>query len=159
STFGGRSLQQLRWPPTNIAETPEEAQQRIRAALPMARYSDPEFAWKWAAPPAGIGFVKGDGLGAEFAGDLFVGAATQGRVGVYLFRFKPNKQRTGFAFSDPRLDDGVADNNAKADITESESLLVGRDFGIVTDIQTGPNGHLYAISTNRGAIYEITPAG
>jgi glucose/arabinose dehydrogenase len=159
TTFGGRNLQQLRWPPTNIADTPHEAQLRIRAALPMARYSDPEFAWKWAAPPAGIGFVKGDGLGAEFAGDLFVGAATPATVGGYLFRFKLDKHRTGFAFSDPRLDDGVADNNAKNDITESESLLVGRDFGVVTDIQTGPNGHLYAVSTTRGAIYEITPAG
>ncbi len=159
TTFGARTLQQLRWPPTNIAETPHEAQLRIRAALPMARYSDPEFAWKWAAPPAGIGFVEGDGLGHEFAGDLFVGAATAATAGGYLFRFRLDRQRTGLAFSDPRLDDGVADNNAKNDITESESLLVGRDFGIVTDIETGPNGHLYAVSTNRGAIYEITPAG
>jgi glucose/arabinose dehydrogenase len=158
STFGGRSLQQLRWPPTNVAATPHEAQLRIRAALPMARYSDPEFSWKWAVPPGGIGFVKGDGLGAEFAGDMFVGGATQGTAGGHLFRFQLNRQRTGFAFSDPRLDDGVADNLAKADITESESLLVGRSFGIITDIETGPNGHLYVVSTNRGTIYEITPA-
>jgi hypothetical protein len=51
----------------------------------------------------------------------------------------------------------VADNNAKNDITESESLLAGRSFGILTDIQTGPDGHLYAVSTNRGTIYEIFP--
>ena len=30
----------------------------------------------------------------------------------------------------------------KFDLAESESLLVGRDFGIVTDIQTGPDGNL-----------------
>ena len=30
---------------------------------------------------------------------------------------------------------------------------------LVTDLETGPNGHLYAVSTNRGAIYEVTPAG
>ena len=82
TTFGGRSLQQLRWHPTNIADNTD----------------------------------------------------------------------------DPRLgDDRVADNNAKNDITESESLLAGRSFGIVTDIQTGPDGHLYAVSTNRGTIYEIFP--
>ena len=46
-------------------------------------------------------------------------------------------------FSDPRLRDRVADNLDKWDITESESLLFGRGFGITTDIQTGPNGHLF----------------
>jgi glucose/arabinose dehydrogenase len=44
-------------------------------AMPRAHFSDPEFSWKWAVPPGGIGFVDGDGLGAEFAGDLFVGGA------------------------------------------------------------------------------------
>ena len=27
--------------------------------LPGSRYSDPEFSWKFAVPPAAIGFVKG----------------------------------------------------------------------------------------------------
>jgi len=56
---------------------------------------------------------------------------------------------------DPRLKDRVADNNAKFDITESESLLIGRNFGVVTDIETGPNGNLYAVSLTSGAVYEI----
>ena len=55
------------------------------------------------------------------------------------------KHRRAFEFDDARLDDRVADNLAKADITESESLLVGRSFGIVTDIQTGPDGALYLV--------------
>ena len=157
STFGGRSLQQLRWPPTNIAETPEEVKQRLLSTLPAAHFSDPEFSWKWAVPPGGIGFVDGDGLGEDFAGDLFVGGATQGTLGGHLFRFKLDKHRRNFALDDPRLADRVADNNAKADMTESESLLAGRSFGVLTDIQTGPDGHLYAVSTNRGIIYEIFP--
>ena len=37
----------------------------------------------------------------------------------------------------------MADNVDKCEITESESLLFGRDFGVGTDIQTGPNGNLY----------------
>jgi hypothetical protein len=45
TTFGGMNLQQLRWPPTNIADTPEEALSRL-FMLPGARYSDPEFSWK-----------------------------------------------------------------------------------------------------------------
>jgi glucose/arabinose dehydrogenase len=126
----------------------------VRSTLPPAHYSDPEFSWKWATPPAGIGF-GGDGLGREFAGDLFVGAATGATVGGYLFRFEFDKHRRAFEFQDPRLGDRVADNIAKNDISESESLLVGRDFGVVTDIETAPNGNLYVVSTSKGAIYEV----
>ena len=56
---------------------------------------------------------------------------------------------------DPRLEDRVADNSFKDDITESESMLIGRDFGVGTDIQTGPDGNLYVVSLTDGAIYEI----
>ena len=56
---------------------------------------------------------------------------------------------------DPRLEDRVADNLAKHEITESESLLFGRNFGISTDIETGPNGNLFVVSLTNGAIYEI----
>ena len=33
--------------------------------------------------------------------------------------------------------------------------LIGRDFGITTDIQTGPNGNLFVVSLSNGAVYEI----
>jgi glucose/arabinose dehydrogenase len=150
----GRSLQQIRWPPSNIADTREEALSRL-FMLPGARYSDPEFSWKYAVPPAGIGFMSSQMLGPQFYGDLFVGAATPNTVGGYLFRFKLTGNRMKIATDDPRLEDRVADNTTKHDITESESLLIGRDFGIVTDIQTGPNGNLFAVSISQGAIYEI----
>ena len=45
----------------------------------------------------------------------------------------------------------MADNLAKFDITESETLLFGRNFGVGTDIQTGPNGNLYVVSNSEGA--------
>src|SRR6266550_8332376 len=68
------TLQQLRWPPSNIADTPEQALSRL-FMLPGARYSDPEFSWKFSVAPAGIGFMGGSGLGPQYQGDLFVGAA------------------------------------------------------------------------------------
>src|ERR1700730_14141685 len=61
-----------------------------------------------------------------------------------------------FAFTDPRLNDLVADNLDKFDITESESLLIGRDFGITTDIETGPNGDLFIVSNTNGAVYQVS---
>jgi len=57
---------------------------------------------------------------------------------------------------DPRLNDKVADNLAKHEITESESLLIGRNFGITSDIEQGPDGHLYLVSLSKGTIFEIS---
>lgn len=147
-------LQQLRWSPLNIANTPGEALSRL-FILPGSQYSDPEFSWKFAVAPAGIGFLRGSGLGPEYAGDLFVGAARPNLEGGYLFRFNLTEDRRNIAVNDPRLADLVADNNAKFDITESEELLIGRNFGVGTDIQTGPNGNLYVVSLTNGAVYEI----
>jgi len=154
TTFGGMNLQQLRWPPTNIANTPEEALSRL-FMLPGAKYSDPEFSWKWEVAPAGIGFVNSRALGPQFEGDLFVGAATPLLAGGYLFHFNLTGNRTKIGVDDPRLEDRVADNLAKHEITESESLLIGRDFGVATDIETGPNGNLFVVSLTQGTIYEI----
>jgi glucose/arabinose dehydrogenase len=156
TTFGNMNLQQLRWPPTNIADTPQEALSRL-FMLPGARYKDPEFSWKWEVAPGGIGFVNGRGLGPQFAGDLFMGAGTPILEGGYLFHFNLTGNRRRIGTDDPRLADRVADNLAKHEITESETLLIGRNFGVVTDIETGPNGHLFVVSLSHGTIYEIFP--
>jgi hypothetical protein len=84
-----------------------------------------------------------------------MGAATANLAGGYLFHFNLTGNRDKIAVDDPRLEDRVADNIAKHDITESESLLIGRNFGIITDIETGPNGNLYVVSLSQGTIYEI----
>ena len=154
TTFGGMNLQQLRWPPTNIADTPEEALARL-FAIPGSHYSDPEFSWKWEVAPGGMGFLNSRALGPQFQGDLFMGAATPLLQGGYLFHFNLTGNRRMIGVDDPRLEDRVADNLAKHEITESESLLVGRNFGVVTDIETGPNGNLYVVSLSNGAIYEV----
>jgi glucose/arabinose dehydrogenase len=154
TTFGGQNLQQLRWPPTNIADTPGDALSRL-FMLPGSEYSDPEFSWKWEVAPAAVGFLNSQGLGPQFAGDMFVGAATANLQGGYLFRFDLTGNRRKVGVSDPRLEDRVADNLAKHEITESESLLFGRNFGVTTDIKTGPNGNLFVVSITSGAIYEI----
>ena len=154
TTFGGRNLQQLRWPPENIADSPSAALERL-FMLPGARYSDPEFSWKWEVAPAGIGFVNGRGLGPQFAGDLFVGAGTPILEGGYLLHFNLTGNRRAIGVDDPRLEDRVADNLAKHDITESETLVIGRNFGVATDIETGPNGNLFVVSLTNGEIYEI----
>jgi glucose/arabinose dehydrogenase len=147
-------LQQARWPPTNIADTAQEALSRL-FMLPGATYSDPQFSWKFEVAPGGMNFLTSRALGPQFENDLFMGAATPNLVGGYLFHFNLTGNRRSIGVDDPRLDDRVADNLAKHEITESESLLIGRDFGVTTDIETGPNGNLFVVSISRGAIYEV----
>jgi aldose sugar dehydrogenase len=147
-------LQQIRWPPTNIADTPDEAHERL-FKIPGSHYSDPELSWKFEVAPAAIAFLSSSALGAEYENDLFMGGARVTLRGGHIFRFELSKNRKKVEVSDPRLKDGVADNLAKFDITESESLLFGENFGIGTDIRTGPNGNLFVVSTSNGAIYEI----
>ena len=153
----GDSLQQARWPPHLLADTPAAALARL-FMLPGAHYVEPEFSWKYATAPAGLGFVRGRALGAQYEGDMFVGASRTTLLNGFLFRFKLAADRRSFAFTDARLADKVADNADKFDLSESESLLVGRDFGVGTDIQTGPNGDLYVVSLSNGAVYEISAA-
>ena len=165
TTMFGGNLQQARWPPANTADSPEEALARM-FMLPGAHYSDPEFSWKFEVAPAAIGFMAGRGIGPQYDGDLFVGAARPFLEGGFLWRFNLTGNRRNIAVDDPRLEDRVADNldkpsatdpgaNARA-LVESESLLFGRDFGIVTDIKTDPNGNLFVVSLSNGAIYEIS---
>jgi glucose/arabinose dehydrogenase len=144
-----RGLQQVRWDPARIADSPEQARQRL-FVLPGSRYTDPEFAWKFAVPPAAIGFLDGDELGDEYEGNLFVGAATTRTEGGHLFRFKLTKDRLHLD-----VPSKVAENEDKHKLTGSEHLLFGRNFGIGTAIVTGPNGNLFVVSLTKGAIYEI----
>jgi glucose/arabinose dehydrogenase len=155
STYGAGNMQQLRWPPSLISDTPAAALASLYM-LPGAHYNDPEFSWKFALAPAGMGFVQGRGVGPQFEGNMLVGASRTFLSGGFLFRFKLTPDRLHFSFSDSRLLDLVADNTDKFDITESETLLIGKDFGIGTDIETGLNGNVFVVSNTNGAVYEIT---
>jgi glucose/arabinose dehydrogenase len=148
------NLQQLRWAPENIAESIGEAVGRI-FLVPGAHYSDPEFSWKNVIAPAAIGFMNGQALGPQFDGSLFVGLSVPEPDGGVLLRFELTDDRRRIAVDEPALQDRVDDNSDANTITESTAMIIGRDFGIVTDIQTGPNGNLFVVSLSNGTIYEV----
>jgi aldose sugar dehydrogenase len=147
-------LQQIRWPPTNIADTPAEALSRL-FMLPGAHFSDPEFSWKFEVAPAGLGFVTGRALGAQYNGNLFMGGARDFLFSGHIFRMKITGNRQKVGVDDPRIEDRVADNLGKFEATESESLVWGQNFGLTTDILQGPNGNLFVLSNTHGALYEV----
>lgn len=153
---GPNGLQQRRFPATRISETPEEAKSRL-FHVPGSHPRDPEFSWRNVVPPAALGFIDGDALGAQYDGDLIVGSAVARAANAgHLYRFRLNGGRKQLVFDDPALEDKVADNSAIDDLTESESIIWGRNFGIVTDIQTGPDGNLYLVGPSSGAIRKIS---
>ena len=158
-------MQQIRFPPTLLADTPEQVLERLYM-LPGATYSEPEFSWRYEIAPGGMGFMAGRALGPQYEGDMFMGAAVPVMDGGYLFHFNLTGNRRKIGVDDPRIEDRVADNTEKHNVAggaqgiiESESFRFGLNFGISTDIQTGPNGNLYVVSLSRNAIYEIYRPG
>jgi glucose/arabinose dehydrogenase len=164
-------MQQVRYPPSLLPNSPEEALASL-FMLPGAVYNEPALSWRYEIAPGGIGFLASRALGPQYQDNLFMGAATPAMDGGYLFRFRLTGNRQKIAVDDPRLADGVADNLEKHSflepgasapgtlgIVESESLRFGRDFGVATAIETGPNGNLYVVSLTRGAIYEVYRRG
>ncbi len=144
---GPAGLQQARFPATRISTTPAEAKSRL-FDLPESRQNDPAFSWRNVVPPAALAFVpKDSALGEHYEGDLIVGSAVQRATNPgHLYLFHLNKKRDAFVFNDPALSDTVADNLALDDFTtEGGDILFGLNFGIVTDMQTGPDGALYLI--------------
>ena len=153
------ALDQVRYLPSRIADTPGSALSAM-FLLPGAQYRDPELSWKYDIAPAGAAFVNGNTLGSEYAGTLWIGSARSfeqvGLNGGSLYRLNPTQDRLQIDVSaDPRLADKVADNLAKFDGTESETLLIGSGFGVTPDIEQGPDGNLYVVSYSANAIYRV----
>ena len=154
---GPAGLQQMRFLPTSIADTPEDARDRL-FHIPGSHLMDPEFSWKQVVPPAALGFINGNGLGKQYDGDLIVGSAVARATNAgHLYRFRLNGGRNRLKFDDPLLKDKVADNLASDDfMTEGDEILFGSDFGIVTHIETGADGALYLVSPSAGSIRKIS---
>jgi glucose/arabinose dehydrogenase len=148
-----QTLQQLRYPPSRIADSAEEARLRM-LNLPGSQYSDPEFSWKYAVPPTALSFADAQSLGGDYARDLIVGNGAG-----QLLDFKLNGSRSGFRFDSAGLQDLVDDNSAKFVPNESASLVFGEQFGIITDIQRAANGGMYVVSFTDGAVYQVFRKG
>ena len=162
TTMFGSSLQQVRYPPTRIAYTASLARSRM-VMLPGAAYVDPQFSWRYEVGPSGTAFVRGNALGAEYDGTLWIGSsrpfAPTGTTGGSLYRMRLTPNRLAVDVSgDARLADKVADNLNKFDPTESDSLLIGRGFGVTPSIEQGPDGNLYVVSITDGVVYRISRA-
>jgi len=120
---------------------------------PGSAYSDPEFSWNIPVAPTAPAFPTSPILGCGQLHTLLVGDNNCGQ----LYRFRLNAARTALSFSSPALQDTVANNAANVCLDEMTEILFGSGFPVITDIENGPDGKLYIVALNGGAIYRIGP--
>jgi len=111
-------------------------------------YRDPEFIWRDTIAPTSVLFIHTDNLGPKYKDNLFVGSVKNGTI----FNFPLDETRMHLVLTGP-LADKTADNNQ-----ETGSVTFGRNFGVITDLQIGPDGNLYVLSNYKhdGTIFKIS---
>lgn len=115
--------------------------------LPGAFYVDPIFSYLSPIGIAAIGFMNSHKFSPPVQGSALIGEANNG--GIYMFQLNAN--RDDFIL-EGALADRVADNT-----TERNTNRVGTTWGIITDIQIGPDGYLYLVSLSQGKVTRIRP--
>jgi aldose sugar dehydrogenase len=112
-------------------------------------YSTPEFTWLNPAAPSAIKFLDTNKYGPEYNNHLLVGDANNG----YIYDFNLDEQRENFELSGV-LSDKIANNTG-----EINDLVFANGFGRVTDMEIGPDGLLYVLSTDNDltSVYRISP--
>lgn len=114
-------------------------------------YYEPVFTWVDTIAPTAITFIDSKIFGEEYENDLLVGSVKQGRI----FHFNLNETRTGLDLPPEQLVDKMADVDE-----ELEPVTLGRNFGIITDIEINPyDGKIYVVDgqSKNGKIYQIYP--
>ena len=71
-----------------------------------------------------------------------------------IFITKLDEQRTGLL-----LDDALEDQIGTIEELEQHGPVFGHGFGVITDIEVGPDGYLYILTFGKedGTIYRIVP--
>lgn len=114
-----------------------------------AAYADPQFSWASPVAPTDLHFLNSSRLGSKYRNDLFLGDVKTGA----LFHFDLTADRKSLVLTGD-LADGVADNTNGL-LDEQDSIIFGRNFGVVTDLLNGP-GALFVLSLSEGKLFRIS---
>ena len=120
---------------------------------PGSVYRDPEFSWQVPVAPTALVFPASPLVGCGQLHNLLVGDNNCGQ----MYRFVPNAARDALTFTSMALQDRVADNSAGICSAEMSEILFGAGFGVITDLENGPDGKLYVVSLSKGTVYRIGP--
>ena len=76
--------------------------------------------------------------------------------GGHLFRLRPRRATAGASTSTTRACRTASPTTStSARSPRARACCSAANFGVGTDIQTGPDGNLYVVSTDHGTVYEI----
>jgi glucose/arabinose dehydrogenase len=145
-----RLLDNPSYPPSKLAPTAEEAINRL-FMMPGATYVPPQFTFKYAVAPAGLGFVDGTALGADHDGSLLMGDVNTGSI--YEFHLTDDRMSLDLQGG---LADGVNDNTPDDSVGEMADSLFATGIFVATEIEQGPDGTLWIASNADGKIFKIT---
>jgi aldose sugar dehydrogenase len=113
-------------------------------------YRVPELATLQTIAPTALKFLNSDRLGKPYENTIFMGDVDNGN----LYNFKLNEDRTALALEGP-LSDKIANN---IQVLKEGGVVLGQGFGVITDMQIGPDdGYLYILTLN-GGIYRLIPS-
>jgi aldose sugar dehydrogenase len=104
------------------------------------KYSEPEFTWIPTVAPTALVFFNSSNYGLNYKNTLFVGDANTGS----LYNFKLNPNRSGLKLYGD-LKDKIANNK-----NEIKNITFATGFGRITDMDLGPDGNLYVLSSGNG---------
>ena len=114
------------------------------------KYSSPELTWIPPVAPTALKFFNSDKLGSQYKNDLFVADANTGS----LYHFDLNENRTELELL------GLLEDKIANSIDETRDVIFANGFGRITDLEIGPDGYLYVLSSeDDGAVlYKISKA-
>ena len=113
-------------------------------------YSIPEFIWKKSVGPSAIKFLKSNIYGPEYENDFFVGDVNLGN----LYHFELNDDRTALEIQNELLKDKIANSHDEID----DSIIFGKNFEKITDIEISPDGYMYILTSLEGTyLYKVIP--
>ena len=110
-------------------------------------YSDPEFSWADTVAVTGVVFPFATSWGPAYDNKVLVADNNIGNI----YSFPLNAPRTGLdtAALPANLQDLVANNQ-----TEANQVRIGQGFGAITDLEKGPDNHIYVVDVF-GRVFRI----
>jgi aldose sugar dehydrogenase len=112
------------------------------------KYSAPELTWRKSAGPTALKFLSTEKLGKQYENEMLTTDVVTGRI----YHFELNHNRTGLLLNGP-LTDKIADS-----YDELDDVVFGGGFGLISDLEIGPDGYLYVVALNDGKIYRVIPS-
>ena len=109
-------------------------------------YSPPEFSWQQIVVPTGVNFPYAMTWGPNYNDKILV---TTQSGNIYSFPLNAARDGLDVAQLPPALQDLVANTT-----TEANLVRIGQGFGAATDLEIGPDLHLYLVDIT-GRIFRI----